>query len=260
VLCLAVLALSAPSIARAQGGPPMLTDDPDTPGPHYWEINVSTFLHKYPGVRLIELPLLDLNYGVGRRIQLKYELPFLRMTEDDQPTVHATGNSVAGVKWRFLGQEKELLAWSIYPQVEFETGHGALDKGLVGESRVFIMPTEVTVELNHVEFNGEIGRTFVHDGDNGWLYGLASEMGVHKRLELLAEIHGEKSGEDPTELVLNFGARQKLTKKLILMTSVGRAIRGPDDKPTLLFFAGLQVNTPGQFVFDKPHPRASRRR
>lgn len=229
----------------------MLTDDPDTPGPHYWEINFSAFLEKLPGVRLVELPRLDLNYGVGRRIQLKYEIPWLRMMADDEPTVHATGNSVAGVKWRFLGQEKELLAWSIYPQVEFRTGHGALDKGLVDDSLVFIMPTEVTIELSHVEFNGEFGRTFVHDGDNGWLYGLASEMGVHKRLELLAEIHGERSGDDPAELVLNFGGRQKLTKKMILMASVGRAVRGSEDKPTLLFYTGLQINAPGQFIFEK---------
>ena len=229
----------------------MLTDDPDTPGPKYWEINVATFLHKFPGVRLLELPLLDLNYGVGRRIQLKYEVPWLRMMTDDQPTVRATGNSVAGVKWRFLGQEKELLAWSIYPQVEFRTGHGAVDKGLEDESLAFIMPTEVTLEFAHIEINGEVGRTFVHDGDNGWLYGLASEMGIHKRLELLAEIHGERSGEDRTELVLNFGGRQKLTKQMILMASVGRAIRGPEDKPTLLFYTGLQINAPGQFVFEK---------
>ena len=230
----------------------MLTDDPDTPGPRYWEINVSSFLEKLPGVRFVELPRLDLNYGVGRRIQLKYEVPWLRMMADDQPTVHATGNSVAGVKWRFLGEEKKLLSWSIYPQVEFRTGHAALDQGLVDESRVFIMPTEITLELKHVEFNGEVGRTFVHDGDNGWLYGLASEMGVHKRLELLAEIHGERRGDDPTELVLNFGAREKLTKQLILMAAAGRAVRGPEDKPTLLFYAGLQINMPGQFLFDKP--------
>lgn len=238
----------------------MLTDDPDTPGPHYWEINVSTFLHKFPGVRLIELPLLDVNYGVGRRIQLKYEVPWLREVADDAPTVHAAGNSVAGVKWRFLGQEKERLAWSVYPQIEFRSGHGAIDKGLVDESLVFVMPTEITLELAHVEFNGEVGRTFVRDGDNGWLYGVASEMGVHKRLELLAEIHGDKSGDDPTELILNVGGRQKLTKRLILMASAGRAVRGPDDRPTLLLYAGLQVNTPRQFIFDKPPSKVRRGR
>ena len=259
-MLLAALALCVPAIARGQGGPPMLTDDPDTPGPRYWEINVSSFVQKFSGVRILELPRLDVNYGVGRRIQLKYEVPFLRMTAEGEPTVHATGNSVAGVKWRFLGQEKELLAWSIYPQLEFRTGHGAIDKGLEDESFVFVMPTEITLELAHVEFNGEIGRTFVHNGENGWLYGVASEMGVHKRLELLAELHGERSGDDSTELILNFGGRQKLTKKVILMASVGRAVRGPEDKPTLLFYAGLQVNTPSQFIFEKQPPRVRRGR
>ena len=32
--------LFVPLSALAQGGPPMITDDPDTPGPGCWEINL----------------------------------------------------------------------------------------------------------------------------------------------------------------------------------------------------------------------------
>jgi hypothetical protein len=37
-----------PAAAWAQGGPPLMTDDPDTPGPGYWEINVATLLETRP--------------------------------------------------------------------------------------------------------------------------------------------------------------------------------------------------------------------
>src|SRR5881296_2238700 len=55
--------------ARAQGGPPLITDDPDTPGPGYWEINLSAITEKSHRERRVEGPLADINYGVGHRIQ-----------------------------------------------------------------------------------------------------------------------------------------------------------------------------------------------
>jgi hypothetical protein len=39
ILALALTLGSRPLFA--QGGPPLLTDDPDTPGPRHWEINLS---------------------------------------------------------------------------------------------------------------------------------------------------------------------------------------------------------------------------
>ena len=61
----------------AQGGPPLLTDDPGTPGNRNWEINIATTHFRSPGEREIEAPLLDINYGLGDRIQLKYEVHYL---------------------------------------------------------------------------------------------------------------------------------------------------------------------------------------
>ena len=43
-LALAALLMLFPASTQAQGGPPMITDDPDTPGPGYWEVNVSSIL------------------------------------------------------------------------------------------------------------------------------------------------------------------------------------------------------------------------
>src|SRR5437870_3332200 len=98
----------------AQGGPPLITDDPDTPGPGYWEINLSAFLEKLRHERTIEAPRLDINYGVGRRIQLKFEMPWLVVSEAEEPSKTGLGKSTFGVKWRFFGEEGQNLAWSIY--------------------------------------------------------------------------------------------------------------------------------------------------
>ena len=61
----------------AQGGPPLLTDDPGTPGNRNWEINIASTQFFSPRENEIETPLLDINYGLGDRIQLKYEVPVL---------------------------------------------------------------------------------------------------------------------------------------------------------------------------------------
>jgi len=58
--------------ANAYGGPPLLTDDPDTPGPNHWEINVATTSENAAHEWEFGTPLLDINYGVGDHIQLKY--------------------------------------------------------------------------------------------------------------------------------------------------------------------------------------------
>ena len=68
------------------------------------------------------MPLADVNYGVGRRIQLKFEIPWLAAAGVSASALQAClGNSNSGVEWRFLGQEGRKIAWSIYPQCEFNT-------------------------------------------------------------------------------------------------------------------------------------------
>lgn len=99
---------------HAEGSPPLITDDPGTPGDGHWEINLGFSTEKRPGSRLSELPLLDLNYGIGDSLQLKYEVPYLRLTEDGAPSESGLGNSAFGVKWRFYDAgEKSLLAMQL---------------------------------------------------------------------------------------------------------------------------------------------------
>jgi hypothetical protein len=245
----ALLVIFLPAPARAQGGPPLITDDPDTPGPGYWEINLSTFLERRLHANTIETPRLDANYGVGKRIQLKFEVPWLRNT--DEGSIHTgAGNAVTGVKYRFLGQEGRTIAWSVYPQLEFNTTHASVTKGLVEEGRQLLLPTELTLEITHVEINGEVGRRFAENGPGAWIYGVSTEGHVVPRLELLAELHGERPNGGPTEWIANVGARPKLTRQMILLLAVGRGLRGPaGDRPHLLLYTGLQLNLPGLYSF-----------
>jgi hypothetical protein len=98
--------------AHAQGGPPFRTDDPETPGNKHWEINFGWIGDRNPEAGAYEVPDFDFNYGLGDRIQLKYELPIAIEETRPQPATPSTpaipgqaigglGESLLGIKWRF---------------------------------------------------------------------------------------------------------------------------------------------------------------
>src|ERR1700722_12967106 len=81
-------------VTNAVGGPPLLTDDPDTPGPNHWEINLAITSEETANESRFEAPLLDLNYGVGEHIELEYELPLVVLNARNEGTCAGFGNSV----------------------------------------------------------------------------------------------------------------------------------------------------------------------
>ncbi len=98
--------------AYGQGGPPFRTDDPETPGNQHWEINFGWIGDRNPGSGNYQVPDFDINYGLGDRIQLKYELPIA--IEEIRPllatpgspaqqghVIAGLGESLLGIKWRF---------------------------------------------------------------------------------------------------------------------------------------------------------------
>ena len=239
--------------ASAQGGPPLRTDDPDTPGPNHWEINLAILLEKDRLERRIETPRLDLNYGVGRRIQLKIEMPWVFVRESGARTNGGAGDATAGVKWRFIGEEGTRIAWAVYPQFEFNTSSASARKGIVDSERQLLLPTEATLEFRKIEINLEAGRNLVWGGPNGWIYGVSTELTLIHRFELLGEIRGEETDGRGTELFVDVGGRQKLTEKVVLLFAAGRTVHDiPSVGARVYAYAGLQFNLPNQYVFTPP--------
>jgi hypothetical protein len=53
----------------------MLTEDPATPGPGKWEVNIALTYDGADEGDWYESPLVDINYGIGERLQLNYAIP-----------------------------------------------------------------------------------------------------------------------------------------------------------------------------------------
>jgi len=137
---------------------------------------------------------------VGRRIQLKYEMPWVGVASGTA-TRSGAGNSVAGVKCGSSARKgrRRLVG---YRSSSFNTDQAPSPRASSSGPQL-LLPTEITLEVRRRD-NGELGRT-------SW--STATTLGLRhldggrrqRRLELLAELHGERRGAEPTELIVNVG-------------------------------------------------------
>jgi hypothetical protein len=231
------------SVAPALAGPPLLTDDPGTPGDKHWELNIAYTLDKRHTVSTHEAPIVDLNYGIGENVQLKYEVPWLVVHEKGEGAKTGLGNSIAGVKWRFLDEKKDGADMSVYPQVEFNNPTSSADRGVVDQGMQLHLPIEISKKLGPVVVNGEVGYTVRQHQDDEWLYGISSGYELREGLTVLGEIHGGSNREfKKHEVVFNVGTQWDLTQRYALLASVGRSFRSATSgDPNLLLYLGLQI-------------------
>ncbi len=234
-----VVLLVLPSVAYPS--PPMLTDDPGTPGNRKWEINIGASIDRNTFEDRFLFPIFDLNYGLGERIQLKYEVPWVTsVRKEEDSTLGGPGNSVFGVKYRFFDEEAQGIAASVYPQVEFNTGSSSADRGLVDKGTTLLLPIEIQKQIGWLGINGEVGYIF-KPGDDGWIYGL---MLGHKfeKIEVLAELHGTRqSNFKDHHDVVNFGVRWDIAENRTINASIGRSLHTrSEEDPSLIAYIGIQ--------------------
>jgi hypothetical protein len=248
-LCGFAWAVILPASLWAQGGPPLLTDDPGTPGNRNWEINLGFTQDVQHDLHTYETPILDLNYGLGDRIQLKYELPYLLVSSDGGPLASGLGNSLAGVKWRFYENEEKGWNVSTYPQLEFNNPGESLHRGLVDKGPNFLLPIEVTKRVGPFELNWEAGYWFSDHLSNGRVLGFAAGHQTTKRLELLTEIYDFVGvGTNARDDTLDFGGRFEFHRDILLLFMAGRGFSGPQSTQSrFIGYFGLQ------FQINKTH-------
>ena len=242
---LALLFLAGAARLLAQGGPPFITDDPGTPGDGHWEVNIAWTRERRPDESTDELPLFDINYGVGDRIQLKYEGSCLVEREAGQPAEHGFSNSLVGVKWRFYDDEKGSgLTLSTYPQFEFRNpGSNSAARGLTDEGTTLLLPLEIQREKDGWGVNVDFGAILPSRTASGWFYGVVFGHEFTERLEAGVELHGEAASKfQRTSLTANVGVRWKLDEHCVLLGAVGREVHnGIESRASLVSYLAVQL-------------------
>lgn len=227
----------------AMGSPPLMTDDTGTAAAGHWEFNLGFVnTERRPGLRLTEGPVLDVNYGVGDRVHLNYELPYRHLSEDGSPAQRGLGDSAFGVKWRFLDDGEQGLSVSIFPKVEFNNpGSSAADRGLVEPGTHYQLPLLFQRTVGPLTLVGKIGREFGAGGDS-WSYGVSAGHHVTDKVEVGVELAGGAAvGFHRSQLATNFGLTVDVSQSCTLMFSLGRELHNHDEpRASLLAYAGLQ--------------------
>jgi hypothetical protein len=204
-LCLGTLLLALTvTHLQAQAGPPFRTDDPETPGNKHWEINLGWIGDRNPYEGYYSVPVFDINYGFGDRIQLKYELPIAihelrgglnnagQFTPPSQSHVDiGLGESLFGIKWRFFehlqasrknphqagNQKAEApepnFSIAIYPQLSLNNPTSSVRRGVVLPGPQFLLPITANTRIGPLRIAGETGYWFSNRNvPQSWIRGL----------------------------------------------------------------------------------------
>jgi hypothetical protein len=238
---IAVSLAFAARVALGQGGPPMITDDPGTPGNHKWENNFAiTFDHR-PDETAYEVPEIDLNYGVGEHIQLTLQTALVLSKRSGHGLIGGMGETEAAVKWRFLDQATGGFDMSIFPRVIFNIEQSSVHRGLAEDGTRFQLPFEIAKRLGRWHVDGEFGPRASTVGRSEWLSGIVCGFDVAKPTMLMAELHDESRMNFRDDvLILNFGLRHEFTENYILIVSMGHELRSSDQPKALIGYFGMQ--------------------
>ncbi len=238
----AILALATPlGPAFAQGGPPLVTDDPDTPGDGRWEINLATIGSHSSARWEIAAPDADINYGWGEQVQLKLDLPWTFVREGDAGWKSGLGAGELGVKWRFVDIEDAGWSMSTYPQYLWNWLPSSAERGIIESGRQFFLPVEAATVAGDFGLDGEVGRDFVANGPNQWQAGFVLAHSCAAASECVGEVHTTLSAHS-AQTLLNLGFHWKLSDSLFLLASAGREFGpGNNEQQRGVFYLGLQI-------------------
>jgi hypothetical protein len=255
----------ARSTAWPQGGPPFRSDDPDTPGNKHWEINLGFIGERNPSAGSYETPDIDINFGLGNRIQLKYEAPLsIRETRGDSSGVAAgPGNSLLGVKYRFYqrhskthrtddGEREIKFSLSVYPQFLLSNPTRSVARDIVEPGPQVLLPMEASATYGWLRMSGEAGYWFTtKDVPNSWVLGGVAGHEFRKDTEVYLEFYNQREvrvaagTEKLGETTLGIGGRVPIVRGhwLRLIGMGGRSLVSAtpsNGQPAWIAYVGLQ--------------------
>lgn len=221
----------------------MITDDPGTPGNGHWENNIAIAFEHRTHETSLDVPAIDLNYGVGERIQLTLQTAPVLLKRSDAGAIGGLRSTEAALKWRFLDEESNGISVSIFPRIIFNVLQSSVRRGLAEKGTRVQLPMQFAKKVGTVDLDFEFGPLASTFGRSEWLYGIVAGTEVTKTTELMAELHGSaRTSFARDTLTVNFGIRQKLTEAYILIASLGHEIRSREDEPlAFIGYCGVQL-------------------
>ncbi|MEY2495267.1 MAG: hypothetical protein QOJ45_1759 [Verrucomicrobiota bacterium] len=220
----------------------MITDDPGTPGNGHWENNLAVAFEHRPNETLLDLPAIDLNYGLGDHIQLTLQTSAVILKRRGHGAIGGLGGTEAALKWRFLDQDTSGFAMSTFPRIIFNVVQSSVRRGLADDGTRVQFPVQIMRRFGRIDLDFEFGPLFSTVGRSEWLYGIVGGTAVTRTTTIMAELHGTSRMSFKRDvLIVNLGLRQTLSKNCNLIASLGREVRDPDQSLALIGYCGVQL-------------------
>ena len=212
-------------------------------------------------------PNIDINYGLGNRIQLKYEVP-LSIQESRGPSGHVVaglGNSLLGVKWRLYSHHPKTKApgqankreanfgISIYPQLLLNNPTSSVRREIVEPGPQFLFPVEASTRIGPIRISGEFGYWFTSKNvPNSWIRGVIIGHEFRSKTELSLDVYDQKATSGPVdrpkarESTLAIGCRIPVAREgsVWFIAMAGRSlvtVTRANDQPSWIASVGFQV-------------------
>ncbi|HXU21488.1 MAG TPA: transporter [Verrucomicrobiae bacterium] len=246
VLGVVLLLLFCANRTTAQGGPPLLTNDPVTPDHGNWEINLGAMPVLTKITKSVEVLQIDLNYALTDRIELIYEVPFVWQSATGQPNATGWGNGLPGVKLRLIDGGENGWNLSTFPQVQIGGSAASVKKGLADEGTRFLLPFEVSKRFGPLNADFEVGYFFPLDSSasrDERILGLALGHKLTPKLETIGEIYDDKvMGAPEHNTEFDMGGRWEFHKGLLFLFMAGRSFKGNSSgQPEFLGYGGIRI-------------------
>jgi len=229
--------------AVAQGGPPMITDDPGTPGNGHWENNLAIAFSHVPNQWSIDAPAIDLNYGLGDYLQLTLQGGPSFLKRGARGLIGGLGGTEVAVKWRFLNEESSGVDMSMFPRIRFNVLQSSVRRGLAEGGTRFQIPFQAAKKVGPTEVDIEFGPLVNSVGPSEFLYGIVVGRQVTKTTSLMAEVHAvSRMNLDRDVVTVNFGWRHRVSEHASWIGSIGYDVHSGEDAPlALIGYCGVQL-------------------
>jgi hypothetical protein len=243
-------------IETTPGSPPLDVDDPATPGCGKWEINVTFDGDLTREEKTWELPLLDVNYGIGDNLQLKYEVPNVIQDSPDSHTA-SIGDTKLGLKFQFYGDDESKLQMAVYPQVQFSflkknpSPEEQATQGAITTLPILIAKRIARFSRGDLMLSANLGYNISTKSDVSDFVSAAVGVGapLFMKTSILAELVTTQAfrpiGEDPVDRLLkaDVGIMGPVTKSIVLYASVGKSLYTSDQRDHTYFVGGFRILT-----------------
>ena len=189
------------------------------------------------------MPAIDLNYGVGDRIQLTLQTAPVLLKREGGGLIGGLGEAEAALKWRLLDEKSDGISVSTFPRVIFNLLQSSVSRGLAEDGTRAQLPVQLAKTFGIFDLDFEWGPLFSTVGRSEWLYGVVGGVEVTEKTKLMAELHGtSRMNFDRDVLTVNLGIRQTLNERCILIGSLGHEVRAPDDADlAFIGYIGVQL-------------------